>query len=159
MGCREGEKPTRHFDFRSVLDTKQGDILKDHHDEEGNTCNPSQQRLRHFQIQIAVVVVDLRGLLRHWVTLFTPEWGLQIDNQSKDASFKSTSSVSQEKKLSKADGSQVFLESLLTLCTPLSKILPFLSWQTRVTKLLTNEVVYMHIMHRCIFAPKHIFQA
>ena len=33
-----------------------------------------------------------------------------------------------------------------------------LSRQTRVTKLLTNEVVYMHIMHRCIFAPKHVFQ-
>ena len=45
-----------------------------------------------------------------------------------------------------------------TLCTQLSKMLPFLSRQTRVTKLLTNEVVYMHIMHRCIFAPKHVFQ-
>ena len=69
-----------------------------------------------------------------------------------------TSSVSEGKKLSKTNGSQVFLESLLTLCTQVSKMLPFLSRQTRVTKLLTNEVVYMHIMHRCIFAPKHVFQ-
>ena len=43
----------------------EGDILKDHHDGEGSTSNPSQQRLSHFQTQIAVVVVDLRGLLIH----------------------------------------------------------------------------------------------
>ena len=53
------------FIFVACWIRSEGDILKDHHDGEGSTCNPSQQRLSHFQTQIAVVVVDSRGLLIH----------------------------------------------------------------------------------------------
>ena len=95
-GMQRRSKAYQPFWFSCWI-RSEGDILKDHYDEKGSTCNPSQQWMSHFETQFAVVVVDLKGLLIHWETPFTPEWGLQIYNNSNNASFEPISCVSRKK--------------------------------------------------------------